>query len=214
MSLDCSNRTIEEKTFVLPETIQFGYHKECSHQVTISEDDLKAEKRDPTIDYAHGLVYGSKILQGTVEFEVKIVSYCAYWILSDDEDSISLKLGVMRCKSGTDLDSGNYPIPRCSLDGPNHCVWSSNRIHNRIKGYLQTPYGKENLDNLREGDCVGLRLTSDGVLVFFVNGQSQGVAAENVYEKGYDVYPVVDHFANCKSTAITRAGRLEIQHTR
>ena len=197
--VDGSNNSSTEKTFVLPNKIEFGYQRERSHQVIISESGLKAEKRDPSLHYAHGVVYGTTKLKGTVEFEVKILTYGTGW-------SGTLKLGVMRCKSGTDLDS--YQIPRYSPEGPDHCVWSSDKIHNRLKGHLETFYGKENLDNLREGDRLGMRLTSDGVLVFFVNGKSQGVAAENVYEKGYDVYPVVDHYANCKSTEITKAGWL------
>ena len=89
-------------------------------------------------------------------------------------------------------------------------MWSSDTIHNRLKsnqsGVLKKQYGFRDLDGLREGDRVGLRLSHDGKLVFFVNGQSQGLAAEEVHEGRHDVYVVVDHYANCKATIITRAG--------
>ena len=47
-------------------------------------------------------------------------------------------------------------------------------IHNRLKSnqssVLKKQYGFRDLDGLREGDRVGLRLSHDGKLVFFVNG--------------------------------------------
>ena len=44
------------------------------------------------------------------------------------------------------------------------------------------------LDDVREGDCVGLHLSQDGVLEFTVNGESQSIAAENIYTRDTDVY--------------------------
>ena len=188
-----------ESTFVLPKTIQFGFHPVCSHQMRVSEDGITAEKKDPASYYAHGVVYGAKPLRGTAEFEVEIISYGTGW-------SGTLKLGVMRCKSGGELLMKD--IPRYSPEGNEHCVWSSEKVHNKLVGSSEKPYGFVNLDELRAGYRVGMRLSHDGVLVFFVNGRSQGVAAEGIYKKGYDVYPVIDHYANCKATRITRSGRI------
>ena len=187
-----------DKTFLLESEVQFGYHPVCSSQVTVSDDGLSAEKRDPTSYYAHGVAYGAKPLRGTAEFEVEILSYGTGW-------SGTLKLGVMRCKTGGEIQQKD--IPRYSPEASDHCVWSSDKMHNRLDIRLaEKSYGYKNLDELRSGDRLGMRLSHDGVLVFFVNGIWQGVAAEKVYEKGYDVYPVIDHYANCKATKITRAG--------
>lgn len=189
-----------EKTFVLPETVQFGFLPVCSHQMRVSEDGATAEKKDPVSYYAHGVVYGGKPLRGTAEFEVEIASYGTAW-------SGTLKLGVMLCKVGSEVLAKD--IPRYSPEGSGHCVWSSDKVHNRLPGHTgssERHYGYVNLDDLREGHRLGMRLSRDGVLVFFVNGRSQGVAAERVHRKGYEVYPVVDHYANCKATRITRAG--------
>lgn len=188
----------ETRTFVLEEVTQFGFHNVASHQIKISDDGLSAEKKDPDSHYAHGVAYGARPLKGTAEFEVKISSYGTGW-------SGTLKLGVMRCKKDMPLISGPT-IPRYSPEGVDHCVWSSDKLHNRLNAPVETNYGLTNLDDLREGDRVGLRLSHDGVLVFFVNGKSQGIAAENIYDKNCDVYAVVDHYANCKATSITRAG--------
>ena len=197
-----------EKTFVLPETVQFGFHPVCSHQMRVSEDGASAEKKDPVSYYAHGVVYGGKPLRGTAEFEVEIVSYGTAW-------SGTLKLGVMRCEAGSEMLAKN--IPRYSPEGSGHCVWSSDKAHNRLPGHTgssERHYGYVNLDDLREGHRLGMRLSRDGVLVFFVNGRCQGVAAERVHSKGYEVYPVVDHYANCKATRITRAGELNSTQAR
>ena len=71
----------------------------------------------------------------------------------------------------------------------------------------EMPYGKQSLDELQRGDRLGLQLTRNGILTFFINGRPQGVAASSVYsKKDCYVYVVVDHYANCKSTRITRAG--------
>ena len=40
--------------------------------------------------------------------------------------------------------------------------------------------GFTNLHDLCEGDCLGSRVSHDGVLTFFVNGKAQGVAAQDV----------------------------------
>ncbi len=190
------------QTFILEDIVQFGYHNISSSQIKITENGLAAEKRDPDAHYAHGVAYGARPLKGTAEFEVKIASYGTGW-------SGTLKLGVMRAKKDMPLVSGPS-IPRYSPEGVDHCVWSSDKIHNRLNTpAVESNYtgSKVNLDDLREGDRVGLRLSHDGMLTFFVNGKSQGVAAENIYDKECDVYAVVDHYANCKATVITRAGK-------
>ena len=192
----------ESRTFILEETVQFGYHDVCSHQIKLDESRNRhvAEKKDPDSHYAHGVAYGARSLKGTAEFEVKISSYGTGW-------SGTLKLGVMRYKKNMPLSS--TPVPRYSPEGVDHCVWSADKLHNRIVQPVEEKiYGHTNLDDLREGDRVGMRLSHDGVLVFFVNGKSQGIAAENIYDKNSDVYAVVDHYANCKATEITRAGEI------
>lgn len=193
--------TVQEiRTFILEDTIQFGYHSVSSSQIKITDDGLAAEKRDADSQYAHGVAYGARPLRGTAEFEVKIASYGTGW-------SGTLKLGVMRCKKDVPLVTGTS-IPRYSPEGVDHCVWSSDKLHNRlVNPVVESNYGNTNLDDLREGDRVGMRLSHDGVLVFFVNGKSQGVAAENIYDRNCDVYAVVDHYANCRATVITRAGK-------
>ena len=186
------------KTFILPQIVQFGFHEVCSDQIKIANNGQRAEKKDPSLHYAHGVAYSALPLKGTAEFEVEMTDYGTGW-------SGTLKLGIAKCKSGAVPVS---KIPRYTPEAADHCVWSSDKVHNRLCSAQkqEKPYGNMDLDTLREGDKLGLRLSHDGMLTFFVNGQCQGVAAEKIYEKGHDVYVVVDHYANCKATSITRAG--------
>jgi neuralized-like protein 4 len=192
------------KTFILPQTVQFGFHDVCSEQIRIVENGLKAEKKDPSLHYAHGVAYSALPLRGTAEFEVAMTDYGTGW-------SGTLKLGIAKYKTGCSFQVNK--MPRYSPEAADHCVWSSDKVHNRLRSYQkgakEKPYGAMDLDNLRMGDKLGLRLSHDGILTFFVNGKCQGVAAEKIYEKGHDVYVVVDHYANCKATVITRAGKRE-----
>ena len=49
--------------------------------------------------------------------------------------------------------------------------------------WLQENYGSTDLDKLEENDRVGVLRTSDGELVFYVNGVSQSVAATGLPDK-------------------------------
>ena len=91
-------------------------------------------------------------------------------------------------------------------------MWTKDVFISRLDGRVEEiSYGHTHLETLRTGDRLGLRISSAGDLEFFVNGESQGVAVKRVYEKGYDVYAVVDHYANCRATCVSKAGSYVIQ---
>ena len=185
--------------FVLKEDIQFGYHCASGKQIRITNDGLGAERVDPDRMWRDGVAYGARPLKGMAEFEVKIVSYMTRWYGT-------IQFGVMRCKKGVPIEPGPS-IPSDSCDAANHCVWSILQLCNNLVTPSElSDYGYVDLDDLREGNCVGLRLSQDGILEFFVNGESQGIAAKNIYTRNSDVYAVVDHLANCVATVITKAG--------
>ena len=186
-------------TFVPNEDIQFGYHSVSGKQIRITNDGLGTEKMDPYRVDDNGVAYGACPLKGKSEFHVNIVSYGTGW-------GASLQVGVMRCKKGVPIESGPS-IPHDSEYAANHCVWIDQRLFNNlVTPREESDYGYVDLDDLREGDCVGLRLSQDGVLEFFVNGESQGIAVKNIYTRNSDVYAVVDHYGSCVATVITKAG--------
>ena len=185
----------------LYEDIQFGYHSATGKEMRITSDGLGAEKINADKVYDNGVVYGAHPLKGRAEFEVKIVS-CRGMM------AMSLQLGVMRCKKDVHVDSG-YGIPIDSFCAVNHCVWAGKLVSNKLfasKLSRLYNYGYIDLHDLRAGDCAGIRLSQDGMLEFTVNGESQGIAAKNVYIGNSDVYAVIDHFGNCAATLITKAG--------
>ena len=178
--------------------IQFGYHSAAGENIRIINNGLGAE-RNPEYLSNDSVAYGAQPLKGLAEFEVKMVTYGAGWI-------DSLGLGIRRCKKGIHIESGPG-IPADAYDAEYHCVWDGQKLYNN----LVTPgeyhdYGYVHLRDLREGDCVGLRLSRDGVLEFTVNGESQGIAGKNIYTRDTDVYAVVDHYGHCVATVITKAG--------
>ena len=185
-----------EDTFVLRSAVEFGFHSVHGHNIKLSENGLLAER---IISWDGGVVYGAKVLRGTTEFEVEITSYEKIW-------RGTLKLGVMQCKAGSKIKHSD--IPRYYRNITNYCMYSSGCIVNKLVGYSSPTELKcsTNLENLREGNRLGLRVSHDGVLTFYVNGKSQGVAVQGVYQDGYDLYPVVDVNAKCEAVRITRAG--------
>ena len=77
---------------------------------------------------------------------------------------------------------------------------------NLITPQSMPDYGYIDLSHLCEGDHIGLRISQDGVLEFFINSESQGIAAKNIYTRDSDIYAVVKHHGNCVATRITKAG--------
>ena len=189
------------RSFTLPaNTIDFGFHPVAGRNALLFNDGLEVQRKDPNNMPDDAVVYGSKPLTGTAEFEVEILRYRTnVW-------GGTLRIGVMWCKTGSEIIRSR--IPQESERGINHCVWWDNRVYNRFAGNVDTrKYGLVDLYDLGEGDRVGMQLTLNGDLVFLVNGERQGIAALDVHKDGYDVYPVVDVCTRCYKVRITRAGQ-------
>ena len=185
--------------------IQFGYHSAVGKNILITNNGLGAERMNPEDDYSDGVAYGAQPLKGPAELEVKIVIYGTKW-------PFSLGLGLRSHKKGVPIKSGPS-IPADPSDAEYHCVWTDQRLFNNlVTPGERSDYGYVDLDDLCEGDCVGLCLSQDGVLEFTVNGESQGIAAKNIYTRDTDVYAVVDHFGHCVATVITKAGECHSSH--
>lgn len=197
--IGCSSN--EETDFQLGEVVTFGYSKVCASQMVIGEDGLSARKKDPTQFYAYGVVFGEKPLNGVAEFELEIVRYGSGW-------SGTVKLGLVKVTEDKELTVSD--VPRYSPDAIGYCVWCADKFYDNFKmEKSESSYGGKSLDSLRAGSRVGLRIDGSGSLSFLVDGHSQGIASKNVVSKGHKLYVVVDHYANCIETRITRAGEME-----
>ena len=185
--------------------IQFGYHSAAGKHIRITNNGLGAERMNPEDEFRYGVAYGAQPLKGLAEFEVKMMTYGANWFNS-------LQFGLRKCKKAVPIESGPF-IPEDSYCAEYHCVWSGQRLSNNlVTPGEESDYGYVDLDDLREGDCVGLRLSQGGVLEFTVNGESQGIATKNIYTRDTDVYAVVDHYGHCVATVITKAGECYSSH--
>lgn len=197
--LEVKKESKRNRSFILPDNIDFGFHPVTGTNAILSKDGFEVRRRDPDNIPDDAVVYGAKPLTGMAEFEVEILKYkTRVW-------GGTLRIGVMWCSAGTNIVKSN--VPQESERGANHCVWWDNRLYDRFGGNVVTrKYGLVDLYNLDRGDRVGMRLTPNGDLVFFVNGVRQGIAALGVHKVGYDVYPVVDVSTRCYAVKITRAG--------
>ena len=191
--------TPEKAAYNLPSEIQFGFHAVTGRNISLSDNGLTASRKDPKYGF-NAVVYGATPLKSTSEFEVEIESY------NREEWHASLRLGVLRTKMTKAIEE--HSIPRCSDDGERYCLWTQgDEIWNRLNGNLnKSKYGDFNLWEVKCSDRVGMHLSRDGNLTFIVNGRRQGLAARNVYKKGYYVYPVVDVCGRTSAVSITRAG--------
>ena len=205
MALQCSDYGLamadrsEGSDFQLSEVITFGYSKVCGRRMVISENGLSASKKNPGNSAFFGVVYGEKPLKGVSEFEVEIVRYGSGWLGS-------VQFGVMKISKDKELTHND--VPDYSYNAPNHFVWGDTHLYNNFSHELMTTsYSNQNLNDLREGNRVGLRLDRNGDLSFLVDGRSQGVAFRNIVSKDHNLFVVVDHWDKCVETRITRSGK-------
>ena len=184
---------------MLRSAVEFGFHSIHGCNINFSKYGLLAERIYPSDTFNGGIAYGAKVLSGTTEFEVEITSCKTNW-------SGTVKLGVMQCKAGSKIEHSD--IPQYSLDVKFYCMWSSHRVFNKLVGYsgpIEREYSSTRLESLQKTIwACGCHMI--GVFTFFVNGKSQGVAAQGVYQEGYDLYAVVDVYGQCTAVRITRAG--------
>uniref|UniRef100_A0A1X7V9M8 NHR domain-containing protein n=1 Tax=Amphimedon queenslandica TaxID=400682 RepID=A0A1X7V9M8_AMPQE len=189
-------RSKERLRFMLPAEIQFGYNKYyCGNKVWVSNEAGTEAVRQPDRSTNNGVVYSEKPVKGRVEFEVEITSHSL-------EYSGNIRLGIMSHKPSEPFDLSKIPFS-CTWKAPYHCIWAGSLLYNNIARSIAPrsegrSYGKKSLEDLRKGDRVGILLMENGELHFLINGEPQGKAASGIYERAYDVYIVVDHFADCK----------------
>lgn len=199
----------DEMTFTLDKVIQFGFHRQAGDNIFVS----RTSHRAMTVDQASGsaIVYTALPMRGMAEFEVRLLDYAA---------SLrgSLKMGLMRRKSNGHVSTKG--LPKLSEHRDNSCMWFKSRFKDKTEFqnnfgtiHVLRYYGSVDLCDLRQDDHLGLQLSSEGDLTFFVNGMSQGVAAHRIYQPGYDVYCFLELVSGYRAVEITRAGNKKCSNT-
>ena len=96
---------------------------------------------------------------------------------------------------GIGIRRRQHKSPKLHNTFTGNCIWEMSAIINALKTIPSTTAYEQarDLELLIKGDRVGMKITEEGDLEFFINGQSQGVAATNVYKPSnrYELYPLV-----------------------
>lgn len=104
----------------------------------------------------------------------------------------SIEIGVTtECPDRLDL-------PSCATVMRNG-TWVMSGIDVRKDGMCLTEFYGTDLEMLNENDRVGVMRTSNNELFFYVNGESQGLAATNMPKK---LWALVDLYGRCVQVSI------------
>ncbi|KAL3861342.1 hypothetical protein ACJMK2_007378 [Sinanodonta woodiana] len=161
------------------------FHNRTGTLVTLSDDNRTAQRNYPTQEFNNGVILSNDTLKDNQIFEVKIDKKVNSW-------SGSIEIGVTTC----DPDSLIFPI---SATGFREGTWVMSGSSVLKDGHSMIEEYGADLDQLSEGDRVGVMRTAEGELHFFVNGADQGVAASEIPQA---VYAVVDMYGKCAQVSI------------
>ncbi|XP_077531935.1 neuralized E3 ubiquitin protein ligase 4 isoform X2 [Haemaphysalis longicornis] len=152
------------------------FHQRCGTLVELSNNDRTAERRRPADEFNNGVVMTHRSLRDDEWFELRIDELVNKW-------SGSIELGVTTHSP----DTLEFPATMTNMRSGT-IMMSGSGILTNGKG-SRREYGNYNLDELHEGDRIGVVRKSNGNLHYYINGMDQGVASGNVPQV---VYGVVD----------------------
>ncbi|XP_075541254.1 neuralized E3 ubiquitin protein ligase 4 isoform X3 [Dermacentor variabilis] len=166
-----------------------SFHQKKGSLVVTSNENRTAQRVHPHQEFNNGIVMSAQPLRDNQLFEVRIDKKVSTW-------SGSIEIGV------TALDPGTLAFPSSATNlREGSWVMSGTGVLQDGKTLVEE-YGTD-LDQLGEGDRVGVMRTSGGELKFFVNGRSQGVAASQIPPQ---VHAVVDLYGKCAQISIVEDG--------
>ncbi|XP_028847301.1 neuralized-like protein 4 [Denticeps clupeoides] len=152
------------------------FHEKCGTLIKLSNNNKTAERRRPLDEFNNGVVMTNRPLRHNEMFEIRIDKLVDKW-------SGSIEIGVTT-HNPNNLD---YPATMTNLRSGT-IMMSGCGILTNGKG-TRREYCEFSLDELQEGDHIGLMRKASGALHFYINGIDQGVAAAQTPAV---VYGVVD----------------------
>ncbi|XP_076451881.1 neuralized-like protein 4 isoform X3 [Babylonia areolata] len=161
------------------------FHSKTGALISLSNNNRSAQRNQPTQEFNNGVVLSAEPLRDNQLFEVKIVKKVNSW-------SGSIEIGITTCNpdtltlplSATGLRDGTWVMSGTSILRDGHTA--------------KEEYGSD-LDQLKEGDRVGVMRNTQGHLHIFVNGRDQGIATQGVPSP---VWAVVDLYGKCAQVSI------------
>uniref|UniRef100_A0A182YBM6 NHR domain-containing protein n=1 Tax=Anopheles stephensi TaxID=30069 RepID=A0A182YBM6_ANOST len=160
------------------------FHRRCGKRITLTNGNRTAMRN--VSEFNHGLVLSAEPLQDDVLFEVRIDEKIQAW-------SGSIEIGI------TTVNPESTELPPCAMKLRN-TTWVMSGISVLNDGLLLVESYGLDLEKLGEGDRVGVQRTARGELVFYVNGEPQGVAARDIPRQ---VYALVNLYGKCVQVTIT-----------
>lgn len=159
--------SIFDTSFMNDPNDKLRFHSRCGSLVKLSNNFRGAERRRPYDEFNNGIAMTHRHLKDDELFEIRIDRLVDKW-------SGSIEVGVTTHSPSalqfpatmTNLRSGTIMMSGCG-------------ILTNGKG-TRREYGEFNLDELREGDRVGMMRKSNGNLHYYINGRDQGIAASRV----------------------------------
>ncbi|KAK7071519.1 Neuralized-like protein 4, partial [Halocaridina rubra] len=170
------------------------FHEKCGTLVRLSNSSRTAERRRPLDEFNNGVVMSCRALKENELFEIRIDRLVDKWsgsievgITTHNPNLLDFPATMTNMRSGTTMMSGTG-------------------ILTNGKG-IHREYGQFNLDELKEGDRIGMIIKTDGELHYYINGLDQGIAATSVPSP---VWAVVDLYGmTVKVTIVDRDEREE-----
>ncbi|XP_013929468.1 PREDICTED: neuralized-like protein 4 [Thamnophis sirtalis] len=155
------------------------FHEKCGTLIKLSNNNKTAERRRPLDEFNNGVVMTNRPLRDNEMFEIRIDKLVDKW-------SGSIEIGVTTHNPNnleypatmTNLRSGDSPTLLLVMLHSTHegtIMMSGCGILTNGKG-TRREYCEFSLDELQEGDHIGLTRKSNNALHFYINGIDQGVA--------------------------------------
>ncbi|XP_070207113.1 neuralized-like protein 4 isoform X3 [Littorina saxatilis] len=165
------------------------FHSKTGSLISLSNNNRTAQRNQPTQEFNNGVVLSAEPLRDNQLFEVKIVKKVNSW-------SGSIEIGITTCNP----DTLTLPLSATGLrDG----TWVMSGTSVLRDGHTATEeYGRD-LDQLKEGDRVGVMRNGQGEVHFYINGRDQGVATSSAQTP---VWAVVDLYGKCSQVSIYDPG--------
>ncbi|TFJ96249.1 phosphoribosylamine--glycine ligase [Platysternon megacephalum] len=160
-------------------------HPRTGKLVTLSQGGRSAARSQPGQEFNHGLVLSREPLRPGRVFAVRIDRKVNSW-------SGSIEIGV----TALDPDHLDFPSSATGLKGGSWVVSGCSVL--RDGRSILEEYGQD-LDQLGEGDRVGIQRTAAGELRLWVNGRDCGVAASGIPPR---VWAVVDLYGKCTQVTV------------
>lgn len=184
-----------DQTFYNPND-KLRFHTRCGSLVKLSLNYRCAERRRPFDEFNNGIAMTHRPIRDNELFEIRIDKLVDKW-------SGSIEAGVTtHCPTAlqfpatmTNLRSGTIMMSGCG-------------ILTNGKG-TRREYGEFNLDELREGDRIGMMRKSNGNLHYYINGRDQGIAATRVAQT---LWGVIDLYGMTIKVTIVDRDEIEEQN--